>query len=150
LAGFLGLCLGVQLIGGVLTGLSVGGWYETLSKPSWNPPGWVFGPVWTYLYLSMGFAAWLIWQRRTTANVRPALTVFAFHLIFNVLWSGLFFGLRNPLAAFIDIIILWLGIAATLVAFWRIRPLAGLLFVPYLVWVTFAGSLNYAIWRMNV
>jgi tryptophan-rich sensory protein len=97
----------------------------------------------------MGLAAWLVWQKRTTANVRPALAVFAIHLVFNVLWSGLFFGLRNPLAAFIDIIILWLGITATLVAFWRIRPLAGLLFVPYLVWVTFAASLNYAIWRMN-
>jgi tryptophan-rich sensory protein len=147
---FLLLCIGVQLVGGLLTGMSVGDWYVTLEKPSWNPPGWVFAPVWTLLYLSMGVAAWLVWERRDRRPIRVAMVLLGVQLALNLAWSGLFFALQSPEFAFYEIVFLWLAILTTLVEFWRIRTTAGLLLVPYLAWVSFAASLNWMIWRLNM
>jgi tryptophan-rich sensory protein len=120
-----------------------------LKKPTWNPPGWIFGPVWTALYLSMAVAAWLVWRRRPGVNITPAMLLFALQLILNLFWSVLFFGMRNPMLAFFEIILLWVAILLTTIACWRIRPKAGMLLLPYLAWVGFAALLNFSIWRMN-
>jgi translocator protein len=125
-----------------------GQWFAELAKPTWNPPSWVFGPVWTTLYILMGVAAWLVW-RRGGPIARGALTLFVVQLVFNAAWSWLFFGLQSPGLAFLDIILLWLLIIVTTIAFWRVRMAAGVLLLPYLAWVTFATALNFAIWRMN-
>ena len=129
---------------------SPGEWYASLSKPSWNPPGAVFAPVWTFLYILMGIAAWLVWREKGFAGNRTVLLVFVVQLVLNGLWSYLFFGLHNPLAAFIEILVLWLLILITLVLFWRVRSLAGVLLIPYLAWVAFASVLNFTLWRLNV
>jgi benzodiazapine receptor len=101
------------------------------------------------LYLSIAFAGWLIWQQRSLRSVRPALVLFGIQLSLNLLWSGLFFGMRNPMLAFFEIILLWVAILLTTIAFWRLRPKAGMLLLPYLAWVGFAALLNFSIWRMN-
>lgn len=126
-----------------------GEWYAELRKPSWNPPGWVFGPVWTVLYVLMGAAAWLVWRKAGISGAPVALGIFVAQLVLNGLWSYLFFGLHRPGAALIDIVALWLLILATLVLFWRVRPLSGSLLIPYLLWVGFASALNYQLWRLN-
>jgi translocator protein len=140
------LCFAVAGVGGLTTTPNIPNWYASLAKPSWTPPGWVFGPVWSVLYLSMAIAAWLIWQR---GNATVPMIVFGIQLVFNAAWSWLFFGLHSPGVAFVDIILLWVAIVATAVAFWRRSMLAGILFVPYLAWVSFAAVLNFAIWRLN-
>lgn len=146
-------CLAAPLlagaVGGLATGTSVSSWYPALAKPHWNPPSWVFGPVWTALYILMGVAAWRIWLRRSQPFARQALVVFALQLILNALWSVLFFGLRSPGLAMAELVLLWLAIASALGAFWRLERLAGALLIPYLTWVTFAGFLNHAIWTLN-
>lgn len=126
-----------------------GEWYASLTKPAWNPPSSVFGPVWTVLYVLMGVAAWMVWRKAGFSGARVALSLFFVQLILNALWSYLFFGLERPLAAFVEIIVLWVAILATLVGFWRIRPSAGALLVPYLCWVSFAAALNFQLWRLN-
>lgn len=126
-----------------------GEWYAALDKPSWNPPNGVFAPVWTTLYVLMGIAAWLVWRRAGFAGARTALLLFAAQLALNALWSALFFGLQNPLAAFLELLVLWGVIVATLVRFWRVTPAAGALLIPYVCWVSFAGVLNFVIWRLN-
>jgi translocator protein len=137
------------LVGGGLGSLfRPGAWYEGLEKPAFNPPGWVFGPVWTVLYILMGVAAWLVWERYGD-RARAALTLFVVQLAFNAAWSALFFGLQSPGIAFAEILILWGLIVATLLAFWRLRRPAGLLLLPYLAWVSFAAVLNFALWRLN-
>jgi translocator protein len=125
-----------------------GAWYAALDKPSWNPPSWVFGPVWTVLYIMMGVAAWLVWDRYRSA-ARAALAVFVVQVVFNGLWSYLFFGLQSPALAFAGIVILWSLIVTTLVLFWRARTVAGVLLLPYLAWVSFAAVLNFTIWQLN-
>jgi benzodiazapine receptor len=136
-------------MGAVFTTSSVRDWYPTLQKPSWNPPAWLFGPVWTILYIMMAIAAWLVWQRRGLVIVNSALGLFAFQLILNAAWSPLFFGLRSPLAGLSDIFLLWAAIFVTLLSFWKISPAAGVLLVPYWLWVSFATALNFAIWKLN-
>ncbi len=136
-------------VGGYFTAQSVKDWYPTLSKPSWNPPAWVFGPVWTALYVLMGVAAWLVFRERAARPVAPALALYGVQLLLNAAWSVLFFGLRNPLAGLVEIVFLWLAIAATMVVFWSAKPLAGILLLPYLAWVGFASVLNFALWRLN-
>jgi len=126
-----------------------GEWYARLQKPAWNPPSWVFGPVWNALYAMMAVAAWGFWKRGAFAVHLIALSLFLLQLLINALWSPLFFGLRNPALAFVDIVLLWLALLATVVAFWKARPFAGALLVPYLAWVTFASALNFAICRLN-
>ena len=140
------ICFAVAGLGGLATTPNIPNWYAGLVKPSWTPPAWVFGPVWSVLYLSMAVAAWLVWR---LGNAKVPMTLFAVQLAFNAAWSWLFFGLHSPGAAFIDIVLLWAAIVATIYAFWRRSRLAGLLFVPYLAWVTFAAVLNFAIWRLN-
>lgn len=124
-----------------------GPWYEALVKPAWTPPNAVFGPVWTVLYALMALAAWKIWI--AVRRIDAALIVYGIQLVLNVLWSYLFFGLHRIDWALMDIIALWLAILATLFLFRRRDRLAGLLLVPYLLWVTYAAALNLAIWRLN-
>ena len=124
-------------------------WYDALHKPSWTPPAWLFGPAWTLLYVSMAVAAWLVWREGGWRPNRVALGLFLLQLLFNGLWSPLFFGLHRPGLSLVDSILIWLALAATLVAFWRVSLPAGVLLVPYLAWVTFATALNFTIWRLN-
>jgi translocator protein len=135
---------------GFVTAAAVRDWYPTLVRPSFAPPAWVFGPVWTVLYCMMGFAAWLVWRKggRSAAG-RVALGLFALQLVLNGLWSLLFFGMRAPGVALIEIVVLWAAIAVTLGAFRRVDAVAGWLLVPYLAWVTFATVLNAGFWWLN-
>ena len=146
LCGWLLLCFAAAAFGAFF---SPGEWYAALDKPSWNPPSWVFGPVWTLLYLMMAVAAWLVWKRGGFAAHRGPLTLFLGQLALNAAWSPLFFGLQRPGPAFIVIILLWLAILATLLAFRPIHRPAAWLLVPYLAWVTFAAVLNGVLWQMN-
>ena len=142
-------CLAVGGVGGWVTSEAVTTWYPTLRKPEWNPPSGVFGPVWTTLYLMMGTAAWRVWRSHSFQGARPALSLFGVQLALNLLWSILFFGLRSPGAAFFELVLLWLAILATTLQFRRLEGAATGLMVPYLAWVSFAGALNFAIWRLN-
>ncbi len=135
-------------LGSLFTMVSLGSWYTALVKPSWNPPSWVFGPVWTVLYAMMAVAGWLVWRKGGPASWL-ALRWFAVQLVLNVGWSAVFFGLQMPGLAFVEIVILWVAIAATLKTFWQASRPAGILLVPYLLWVIFAAVLNFAIWRLN-
>ena len=147
LVGFILLAQGAGIVGALFTTPSIPTWYATLVRPDLAPPNWVFGPVWTTLFLLMGIAAYLVWRKH--AHTRRALGLFFLQLGLNVLWSFLFFGLHNPGAAFVEIILLWITIALTMRAFWHYSKVAVLLLLPYLAWVTFAGILNYFIWILN-
>jgi len=129
--------------------VSIDGWYEGLAKPAWNPPPWVFGPAWTLLYLMMAVAAWLVWQRGGWAARKKELGLYLLQWALNALWTPLFFGLHRPGLAFAGLVALWVAALATLLAFRRARPAAGWLLIPYLLWLTFAATLNFSIWRMN-
>jgi tryptophan-rich sensory protein len=131
----------------LLTWPSLKPWYAELAKPRWTPPNWLFGPVWTILFLAMAFAAWLVW-RQTTLTSAP-MRLFLLQLLLNIGWSALFFHLRSPGAAFIEIVLLWCAILMTAIAFGKIVPLAYWLMAPYLLWVSYAAVLNFAIWRLN-
>lgn len=146
---WVGLCLGVAWVGALVTRPAIPEWYAQLAKPAWTPPSWVFGPLWTTLYILMGVAAWLVWRQSGFAAAAWPLGLFLLQLFFNAVWSPLFFGLKLPGVAFADIALLWLALLATLVAFWPVRPAAAWLLVPYLLWVSYAAALNFAIWRMN-
>lgn len=126
-----------------------GAWYGSLRKPSWTPPGAVFGPVWSVLYVLMGIAAWLVWRRAGFGRAGAALVLFLVQLALNALWSYLFFGRHRPDLALLEIVALWLLILVVTALFWREHRGAGALMLPYLVWVGFASCLNFAIWRMN-
>lgn len=143
LVGWLALCFGAAALG---ARFRPGPWYVSLRKPAWNPPAWLFAPVWTSLYALMAVAAWLVWRQ---VGVAPELGLFLVQLTLNAAWTWLFFGLRRPGLALAEIAVLWLALAVTVLAFWRVLPLAGLLLLPYLAWVTFAGALNVALWRLN-
>lgn len=123
--------------------------YAVLRLPSWAPPSSVFGPVWTVLYIAMGVAAWLVWGERYRSDVRPAITLFLAQLALNALWTWVFFGFGLYALAALEIAVLWIVLQATAIQFWRIRPAAGALLIPYLAWVTYATALNIAIWRAN-
>lgn len=145
----LALTLAAALVGGLASAGGTGDWYSSLARPSWTPPDWVFGPVWTVLYATIGVAAWLVWRRRAGAQVTPALTAWGVQLALNAAWMGLFFGLRRPGLALVEIIVLVVAVAVATLLFWRVAPGAGLLLVPYLAWVCFAAALNGAIWWLN-
>jgi tryptophan-rich sensory protein len=137
-------------LSGYATSRGVATWYPTLVKPSFNPPAWVFGPVWTVLYLMMGVAAFLVWRKGlATDGVRLALAVFAVQLALNGLWSILFFGMQSPAWALVEILLLWLAIGATVVLFRRVVPTAAALLLPYWAWVSFATLLNASLWWLN-
>lgn len=145
----LALCLGAAALGGLATAPRIDTWYATLAKPPWNPPSWVFGPVWTVLYVLMAIAVWLVWRREGWAGAPRALALFTTQLALNVAWSWVFFGARQPGWAFVELIVLWLAIGATAWAFWPHSRTAACLLLPYWAWVSFAGVLNFAIWRLN-
>lgn len=137
-------------LGATATTTSVGDWYPTLVKPAWTPPSWLFGPVWTLLYTGMAVAAWRVWKEAGRFGAaRVPLTFHLVQLLLNGAWSWIFFGMRRPGPAAVEIVFLWLAVFATTWAFARRSRLAGGLMVPYLLWVTFASALNVAIWRLN-
>ena len=144
-----GLCLAVGFLGSLTTRPAIAEWYQYLRKPAWTPPSWLFVPVWTVLYLLMGISAWLIWKPNGFSQAKLPLTLFLIQLIFNAIWSWLFFGLRNPTAGLIDIVLLWIIITATLVSYLIYNPISAWLFVPYLLWVSYAAILNLEIARLN-
>lgn len=146
---FLGVCFGAAAIGSVWTNSALDAWYPALAKPSWNPPNWIFGPVWTTLYAMMAVSAWLVWLRGAPPAAAVVWPPFFGQLILNTLWSGIFFGLRQPGWAFAEILLLWLAIAATIAVFRHRSIVAAWLLAPYLAWVSFAAILNFTIWRMN-
>jgi len=138
------------IVGGFFTASSVGGWYKFLVKPGFNPPSWLFGPVWIILYTLMGISSYLVWLKIGVNNLaKPALIVFYTHLVLNALWSIIFFGLKNPMLAFCEIVVLWIFIIITMVLFYKVDRLACYVLIPYLLWVSFAAVLNYSIWRLN-
>ncbi len=148
------IAIAVPQIVGITSGLASAqgtrDWYPTLVKPWFNPPSWVFGPVWTILYVMMGIAAYLVWRKGLEeSGVKTALILFSIQLGLNGIWSLLFFGMRSPGIAFIEIVFLWCAIVATLIAFFRQSKAAGALFIPYWAWVSFAVVLNFSLWRLN-
>jgi len=146
LAGWLVLCFSAASLGAFFM---PGEWYARLKKPSWNPPGWIFGPVWSSLYTMMAVAAWLVWKRGGFAAQRRPLRLFLVQLALNGAWSPLFFGLHRPGVAFAEILLLWLSIVTTLTAFRPVSRVAAWLLAPYLAWVTFAAVLNFMLYRLN-
>jgi tryptophan-rich sensory protein len=149
LAAFILVCFAAAGVGGLVTTPNIPTWYASLAKPTWTPPDWIFGPVWSLLYLMMAMSAWLVWRQTGIAGAKLPLGLFAVQLVLNSLWSVLFFGLQSPSGAFIEIILLWAAILATMIVFWGRSRLAGGLLAPYLAWVSFAAVLNFAIWRLN-
>jgi tryptophan-rich sensory protein len=144
------ICQGAGLVGSIFTAESVSTWYPTINKPEFNPPSWVFAPVWTMLFLLMGIALYLIIKNKPQGKYAlMALSIFGLQLILNVLWSFMFFGLECPFCAFIEILILLSAILATILAFYKINRLAAYLLLPYLFWVSFAAVLNFYIWQLN-
>jgi len=144
------VCLAAGFLGSIFTTPSIPTWYASLTKPSFNPPNWLFAPVWTMLFILMGISAFLVWQKGLKKKgVKKALGFFLAQLIFNVLWSFLFFKFHSPFLALLDIIFLWFLILLTLFKFFKINNTAGLLLIPYLLWVSFASILNYAVYRLN-
>ena len=145
-----GICLAIGSASGIATASSVNDWFVTLNKPSFNPPSWLFAPVWTILYALMGVAAALVWHEGwEKPAVKNALLFFGIQLLLNSLWSILFFGVKRPDFAFIDIIILWVILLITILKFTKVRKIAGYLLIPYILWVSFATVLNGAIWQLN-
>ena len=126
-----------------------GDWYTTLKKPTWTPPGWIFGPVWGLLYLAMSLSAWLIWRERLRRRVFLPLGFYGIQLFINGLWSWLFFGKQLIGGALVDIVLLVIALTITIVVFYRTKRLSGILLIPYLIWVLFATALNFQIWRLN-
>jgi benzodiazapine receptor len=144
-------CLVIGYLSGLVTRESITTWYPTLVKPVFNPPNWIFAPVWTILYIMIGVSGGMIWNRIETdeANVKKAFKFFILQLALNALWSYLFFGLHNPLLALIEIVLLWFMIFETYTQFKKIDKVAALLLIPYLAWVSFATVLNASIWWLN-
>lgn len=156
LVGWIALCLAAGALGSLVTLPKIPTWYASLAKPWWCPPNWLFGPVWIALYVLMGIAAWMVssaWTGRVAyisgRDARTGLWWFAVQLALNAAWPFLFFGLERPDAALAEIVLLWLALAATIVSFRSVQPVAAWLLVPYLVWISFAAGLNLTIWRLN-
>ncbi len=148
LAAAIAITLAAAAIGSVATFQSIPTWYATLNKPALNPPNWVFGPVWTTLYVLMAVSAYLVWNSKSRQK-REALAIYGFQLILNVAWSIAFFGSKSPFYGLVVIIALWLAIAATIVKFNKISGQASWLLIPYMAWVSFALYLNYSVWLLN-
>lgn len=146
---FIAICFLAAAIGSWFTAASVKPWYPTLMKPAGTPPAWVFGPVWSTLYVLMATAAWLVWRQRPTANVTAALALFFVQLALNATWSFLFFGLRRPDLALLDILVLLAAIVTTMASFAQFSRMAFWLMTPYVAWVSYATFLNFGIWRLN-
>ena len=137
-------------IGSIFTTPQISTWFATLKKPSFSPPNWLFGPVWTALFILMGISLFLVWRKGLNyPSVKIALIIFGAQLLLNILWSFLFFAQRAPLTGFIEIILLWVMILITILVFYPISKTAGLLLIPYILWVSFASILNFSLWRLN-
>lgn len=143
------ICFSAAFLGSMATNASVDNWYTEINKPQWNPPNWIFAPVWTALFLMMAVAAWLIWKQSGFTRSKMALGAFGVQLVLNVLWSVIFFGLQQAGWACVEIAVLWIAIAVTIYLFYRHSKLAAGLMVPYLMWVSFAAFLNFTVWRLN-
>lgn len=148
LVAFITLCLGLGSLGGIITAQAIPTWYAGLQRPAFSPPNWVFAPVWTTLYILMAIAAWRISNTQHDCR-KKLLGLFFLQLALNVIWTPLFFGLHQPFWAFIDILALWLVLVATVRGFWVVDKTAGLLLLPYLLWVSFASYLNWGFWQLN-
>lgn len=145
-----GICFLAGAIGSFFTSPSIPGWYQNINKPFFNPPNWIFGPVWSVLFLMMGISLYLIWKKEAAKKEkRIAILIFAAQLLFNAFWSIAFFGLKSPFLGLIVIFILLLLIAVNIFKFCKISKEAGILLVPYIIWVMFASILNFAIWKLN-
>ena len=149
LAVFVAVCLGAGGLGAIATTPEIAGWYRTLAKPAWNPPGWIFGPVWSALYTLMAVAAWLVWRAAGLSAAKGPLALYLVQLALNALWTWVFFRWRLGGWALTEIMVLWLVLVPTVVNFWRVRPVAGVLLLPYWAWVTFAAALTAAVWQRN-
>ncbi len=144
------ICLSAGFIGSIFTRQSVSTWYPTINKPSFNPPNWIFSPVWTTLFILMGIALFLVWQKGLSEKTnRFAFIIFIIQLIFNMAWSLAFFGLKSPFLGFLVIIVLLLLILLTIMKFFKVSKVAGWLLIPYILWVSFATVLNFSIWILN-
>jgi benzodiazapine receptor len=146
LIGFVGISFLAAAIGAMFR---PGEWYEKLHKPAWRPPNWVFRPAWTFLYLTIAVSGWLVWRTSGFAGAAFPFAIYLMQLILNASWPPIFFGMRRPDLAFIEVVTLWLSIIATIAAFHRVNAAAAWLLLPYLAWVTFAAAINLAIWRLN-
>ena len=142
------LCAGLGFASGYSTVNEINGWFQTIEKPSWNPPNWIFSPVWTTLYILMGIAAGIIWHSKDERR-NTALMLFILQFLFNLAWSYIFFSRHEPGWAFAEIIIMLVLIITTTLAFYRVKPLAAYLMIPYILWVSFAAVLNGSIWMLN-
>jgi benzodiazapine receptor len=144
------VCQAAGLIGSIATFPSIPTWYASLDKPPFNPPNWVFGPVWTTLYTLMGIAAFLVWRKGIrNREVKIALGIFVVQLVLNTLWSVVFFGLNSLAGGLVVIVVLWIAILLTIITFFRMSKVAGALLVPYILWVSFATILNFSLWQLN-
>jgi tryptophan-rich sensory protein len=147
-------CQMAGIIGSVFTTPAINSWYQTINKPTWNPSNWLFAPVWITLFILMGISFYLIWTKRENEKLakkaKTAMIIFIIQLMLNIIWSVLFFGLKNPDWAFYEIIILWIAILLTIIKFWPLSRVAGILLIPYLAWVSFASILNFTIWQLNI
>ena len=146
---FIALCFIIEIVGSIWTKETVSTWYPTLVKPSWTPPNWLFGPVWTCLYIMIAISGWLIYKTEDSRQRSIALALYGCQLALNFSWSFLFYSLGNPALGLIDIILLCFLIILTIINSWPVRRLASILLIPYLVWVMYATSLNAAIWLLN-
>ncbi|NWG03906.1 MAG: tryptophan-rich sensory protein [Syntrophaceae bacterium] len=143
------LCQLAGFLGSLFTTPAIPTWYQTLNKPFFTPPNWIFSPVWISLFVLMGISLFFVWRRSDHPQFKPALIFFFIQLILNTLWSIAFFGLKSPLLGLVDIILLWIAILLTVVHFLKISKLAGVLLIPYLLWVSFASLLNFSLWILN-
>lgn len=151
LVSFIVICELVGVVGSIFTINSIPSWYAVLNKPTFSPPNWLFGPVWTLLYALMGIAFYVVWQKRKEISaVKTSLNWFVVQLVLNGIWTPIFFGLKDLQLAFFVICAMWVSILVTIVKFWRISKTSSILLWPYLVWVSFALILNLFVWRLNI
>ena len=146
LMGFVGACFLAAATG---ASFPPGDWYERLAKPPWRPPNWLFGPAWAILYLTIAVSGWLVWRTAGLAGAVLPLAIYLVQLVLNAAWTPIFFGLHRTDLAFIEIVVLWLSIVATMATFHPVNAAAAWLLLPYLLWVTFAAALNFTVWRLN-
>jgi translocator protein len=145
----LAICQLAGVIGSLFTIASIPTWYATLGKPAFNPPNWIFAPVWIFLYILMGISFYIIWIKKDLPNFGLLLSLFIFQLVLNSFWTIIFFGLHSPFFAFIEIVTLWFAILFCIILFYRVSKIASFLLIPYILWVTFASILTFAIWKLN-
>jgi tryptophan-rich sensory protein len=151
LIGFIGWLIASFVTGGLgaIASVNAVSFYGSLTQPSWAPPAWLFGPVWTTLFVLMGISAWLVWREHDFSSASVALKLYLTQLIANALWSWLFFTWHLGVISILEIIALWVLISATILSFWKLNKVAALLLIPYLAWVSFAAALNVTLWRLN-